>query len=176
MRADEIARLLPQLYRDTLVSDGVLDTVLAVMERFHAPTEDRIARYDEFLDPRRAPDTFVDLMARWLGLESYVDFSRAEPRRRAVQPGALRDLVAYAAKAARSRGTEGAIVGFLERATGVVGFHIEKNPPGTDGQPRPFHIIVRVPRAAADQMELVGRVVTQERPAFITFELALDGT
>ncbi|MEI3853629.1 MULTISPECIES: phage tail protein [unclassified Ensifer] len=174
MRSDEIAQLLPQLYRDTLRMGGVLDAILAVIEHLHAPIEDRIARFDAFLDPRRAPDGLVELMARWLALEPYLDNGRPEQRGRAVRPGALRDLVAYAAEAARSRGTSGAIIGMLERATAVPGFGIEENPAQADGQPRPFHIRVRVPASAGDQIDLVRRIVSVERPAFVTFELTVE--
>jgi len=55
----------------------------------------------------------------------------------------------------------------LEIATGVTGFGIDE-PAG-----RPFHVVVRVPPAAADQMALVRRVVDTEKPAATTAEVVL---
>ncbi|WP_026608000.1 phage tail protein [Methylocapsa acidiphila] len=171
MRAAEIARLLPEIYQDALDASPALCTILDIMERLHAPDERVVANIDAYFDPRRAPDAFVEMMARWLALGPYLERDPLGQRRAAVGPAALRDLVAVAAELARYRGTADAMIAFLERATGVTGFTIEENPPDSAGRPQPFHIRVGVPPAAAAKRDLVSRIVAGERPAWVTFEL-----
>lgn len=172
MRAEEIARLLPEIYQDALDASPVLRTILDLMARLHAPDESAVAHFDSYLDPRRAPDAFVEMMARWLALGHYLERDALGQRRAAIGSAALRDLTAVAAELARLRGTADAIVAFLERATGVAGFAIEENPPDATGCLQPFHIRVTVPQAAVIKMDLVRRIVAGERPAWVTFELS----
>ena len=39
---------------------------------------------------------------------------------------------------------------------------------------RPFHLVVRVPTAAADQLALVDRIVAAEKPAAVTAEITVE--
>jgi phage tail-like protein len=170
-----IPRLLPENYRAALRGDGPLDAMLAVMEGMHAPAETSLDRLDAHLDPFRAPEGFVLMLAGWLGLERYLDWSGG--RRGAGQlrfPGGLdrlRRLVAEAARLEGSRGTRDALLRFLTISTGVTGFAIEENSADAEGVPRPFHIRVTVPAAAARFSDLVARIVEGERPAHVTFEI-----
>jgi phage tail-like protein len=175
MRAEEIAHLLPAVYQDAVPGSPVLRAILGAMEALHAPDEAAIAGFSAYLDPRRAPDPFVRMLAHWLALGPYLEDERLVDRRVTISPAPLRDLVAIAARAARLRGTAETIIEVLTAATGVSGFTIEENPSDTAGRPQPFHIRVTVPPAASNQIELVNRLVAGERPAWVTYELATRG-
>ena len=83
--------------------------------------------------------------------------------------------MAIAAEAGRLRGTEAALLAVLTNATGVEGFAIDENLPDQYRRARLFHIRVTVPAAAAAQLDIVRRLVSGERPAWVTFELSVVG-
>lgn len=202
MKSAELARLLPGVYRRTLPREGAereasgagtamgvggdggtgtdrdrpspLAAVLAVMEGLHAPCEAVLADLDRYFDPRRAPDDFVPFLARWLDLDRYMP-QRAHPGAEPLPAGTgrLRELVAEAAELSRWRGTTRGLVRFLEVATGVPGFTVDEAVPGGDGRRRPFHVRIQVPAAAAPQQRLVRRIVEGEKPAYVTWEMAI---
>lgn len=173
-----IPRLLPENYRVALTGSGPLDALLGVMDGMHAPAEASLDHLDAHLDPFRAPERFVLMLAGWLGLEHYLDWSGG--RRGAGQlrfPGGLerlRRLVSEAARLEGARGTREALLRFLTISTGVDGFAIEENSPDAQGMPRPFHIRVTVPAAAARLSDLIGRIVEAERPAHVTYDIIFE--
>ncbi|HVR84197.1 MAG TPA: hypothetical protein VMU54_07800, partial [Planctomycetota bacterium] len=85
--------------------------------------------------------------------------------------GRLRELVAGAAYLSQWRGTWRGLGRFLEIATGVSGFTVEESVAGTDGELIPFHIRIGVPRNARVHRTLIERIITLEKPAYVTFEL-----
>jgi phage tail-like protein len=175
VEAATIAKLLPEVYRDALVSGGVLDTALAVMTRFITPPETALSSLDAWFDPRRAPDDFLVLIATWVALGAYVDErdfdSRGGRGALSIDPGNLRELVARGALFARQRGTRGTMLAMLEIATGIEGFHIVDNPPDENGKPLPYAFRVEAPAAAKGMNGIITRVVEREKPAFATAEI-----
>ncbi|EWM63362.1 phage tail protein [Micromonospora sp. M42] len=130
----------------------MLGALLDVMEALHAPDEAVLADVDALFGPYRTPDGFVAYLTRWVAMDHVV----AAPRADAPLPlpaGRLRDLVAHGALLARWRGTPYGMRTALELATGVTGFVLDEPPE------RPFHLVVRVPPAAADRRALVTRIV-----------------
>lgn len=85
-----------------------------------------------------------------------------------LQTGRMRDLIARSADIAAWRGTAAGRA-LLDTATGTEGFAVEE--PAN----RPFHLIVHVPRDAADQIDLIRRLVTAEKPAATTCDVAIAG-
>lgn len=184
MRAEAIERLLPAVFRAGAQPASPLAAVLAAMEALHQPAESRLAGLDLIFDPRRTPDAFVPLLARWLDLDRLLEErpgmahpgSGRPPRDRSgrltdtIEIGRLRELTAAAAYLSRWRGTAKGLKLFLETATGVQGFGIDEQVLGQNGRPRPFHLKVLVPAAAAPQLPLVRRIVELEKPAYETFE------
>jgi phage tail-like protein len=155
MKRDDILTLLPEVFRRTAEPGEPLALLLEVMEQLHAPAEHVLANLDAELDPIRARDTFVPMLARWIDV----------PEARAVGLGATRELVAGAVPIARRRGTRGALVRYLEIATGVTGFDVRES------VARDFHIEVVVPAAARPQTERIHAIVRDEKPAYVTYEL-----
>lgn len=150
MRRASIERLLPAVYQRAATPGTVLSALLDAMEKLHAPTEDALAAVEDLFHPYRTPDRLLPFLARWVAVDDALPVDR------------LRDLVAHAAGLAQRRGTAAGLRAFLDIATGVPGFAIEEPPD------RPFHVVVRVPPAAAHQIELVRRIVALEKPAATT--------
>lgn len=176
MRADRIARFLPETYRAADQPASVLRSLIEAMETLQQPAEDILAEVDRYLDPARAPDAFVPLLASWLDLTPYLDWSggRAGLGSPRFAPGVerLRLLVTQAPDLNARRGARAALETFLTTATGCTGFTVEENPPDANGRGRPFHIRVHAPNEAARYSDLVARIVDGERPVYVTYEIA----
>ena len=186
MRRQAIERLLPAVYQRTAGPGGVLGAVLDVMEQMHAPDEARLETVDDLFAPYRTPDGFVAFLASWVALDPFAPPGSASglagsasglagsasglangARPAAVPVGRLRDLVATGAELAQWRGTATGLIGMIETALGLSGVQVHE-PPG-----RAFHFVVRVPAAAAGQLDLVRRVTEAVKPAATTYEVTI---
>ncbi|MGI5177260.1 phage tail protein [Dactylosporangium sp. CA-152071] len=154
MRHDDIVRLLPAVYQSAAQPGSVLTALLDVMEAMHAPAERRLTAVDELFAAYRTPDAFLPFLLRCVAMDHIG---------RSLPSGRQRDLVARAGDLARRRGTAGGLCALLETVTGVPGFTVE--------EPRPFHVVVRVPDPARDQLSLIRLVVQQEKPAAVTVSI-----
>ncbi|MEV4711503.1 phage tail protein [Micromonospora sp. NPDC049374] len=167
MRRAAIERLLPAAYQRAAVPGSVLWALLDVMEALHAPDEAVLAEVDALFAPYRAPAPMVAYLARWVAMDHLV----TAPRRDVPLPlslNRLRDLVAHGAALAAWRGTPEGLRTALELATGVTGFVLD------EPAERPFHLVVRVPPDAADQLALIDRIVAAEKPAAVTAEITVE--
>ncbi len=159
MRSDRIAGLLPVAYQRAATPGSVLAALLGVMDELHAPSEAVLASTDTLAAAYRAPDALVPFLLRWVALD-HLGLAGTVP------VGRLRDLVARGAYLAQWRGTATGLAALLETATGESGFAVEED--------RPFHFVVRVPAPAADRLELVRRIVAQEKPAATTCAVTIE--
>lgn len=182
-----IARLLPETYQSAIppepppgdpavaASKKPLAAVLEVMEVLQAPAENAMATLDAHIDPMRAPPNFVLMLARWLDLDRYLDWTGGRPGegapRYAAGLGRLRLLCLEAAELTRWRGTRRTLERILTVATGVSGYTVEENPQGPKGVARSFHLRVVAPAAAKPLADLVRRIVDEERPVYTTYEI-----
>jgi len=160
MRSAEIRRLLPAVFQRAAPAGGPLAALLDTMEALHRPVEARLATLDELLDPLRAPEPFVHMLAAWVNLD--LDVTTGIDR--------LRALVSSAVAISRWRGSTRGLLGFLEAATGVTGFEIDEEV-RKQGEVRPFHIRVTAPAALRPHEEMLERIIRLERPAYVTHEL-----
>ncbi|MEV4510714.1 phage tail protein [Dactylosporangium sp. NPDC049525] len=156
MRQPDIARLLPAVYQAAAQPGSVLVALLDVMETMHAPTERRLAAVDELFAAYRAPEGFLPFLLRCVAMDHIG---------RSLPSGRQRDLIARAGELARSRGTGAGLCALLETVTGVAGFAVE------EPADQPFHVVVRVPAGARDQLPLIRLVVQQEKPAAVTVSI-----
>lgn len=163
MRRAEIEDLLPSVFQRTVRPGSPIAALLDGMEAFHAPIEQALDGIDLYFDPRRAPDRFVPFLAAWL------DLARLLPLTTGLAP--LRELVAEASSLACIRGTARGLIRTLEIATEARGFVVDEAVPGEDGSPRPFHVRIVAPRAAAVHRPLVERIIDAEKPAHLTYAL-----
>lgn len=161
MRADQIAQLLPEVYRRAAVPGTPLAAILGVMEDLDAPVERILAELPRYFDPQRTPEEFVPFLAHWVDLARWLDDGGGF----APGTGRLRQVVAAAAELSRVRGTVDGLRQALEWATGVGGVQIESS------AERPFHVVIDVPGEAQPLHELIDRIVRQEKPAHVTAEI-----
>jgi len=123
---------------------------------------------EQVVDAYRSPSRLVPYLSRWVDLDWLtmpgVD-STAGPER-GIPTARQRDLIANAAELSARRGTPAGVERFLQLATGIDGFEIRNVPGG-------FHLQVVVPAAAADQADLVRRIVHGIKPAHLTDELVI---
>jgi phage tail-like protein len=177
MKQSEIASLLPGIFQSTLQPHSVLAALLAIMEGMHAPSDVILQNLDGFFDPYRTPDRFVAFLSGWVDLERLLVESPEERAMTSVSPlptglGRLRELVAAAAYLAQWRGTKKGLQRFLETAIGIAGFEIDEAVI-VDGLPKPFHIQVRAPKGSAPFSVLIQRIIEQEKPAYVTYDLEI---
>jgi phage tail-like protein len=168
MRRSAIERLLPPAYQQTAGPGMVLAALLDVMEALHEPSERVLGAVADLFSPYRTRADLVPFLVGWVAADHLASSSRAgDGAPLAVPTGRLRDLVATGATTAQWRGTAAGLRAVLETATGVPGFVVE------EPADRPFHIVVRAPAAAADQLALVRHVVEVEKPAAVTCEVSV---
>jgi phage tail-like protein len=178
MKREEIESLLPQVFQRTLRSGSPLNALLEVMESLHEPAEAVLAHLESYFNAYRTPDIFVPSLAGWVDLDRFYPFYSALPEdlQRSVDPissgtGQLRELIAAAAYLSQWRGTAKGLKLFLETATGTKGFELVENVDSKDSRPRPFHICITAPAEAKKHVVLIERIVEQEKPAYVTYEL-----
>lgn len=178
MKREEIENLLPQVIRQTLRPGSALNALLEVMELLHEPAEDVLAHLETYFNVYSTPDIFVPYLASWVDLDRFYPYFSEQPRelQRTVDPistgtGQLRELIAAAAYLSQWRGTAKGLKLFLETATGMNGFELVENVEDAGGNPRPFHIRILAPSDAAPHVALIERIVEQEKPAYVSYDL-----
>lgn len=177
MKQNDIAKLLPAIFQQTVQPATPLAALLNVMEALPSVDEAVLNQLEGFFNPYRTPDSFVPFLASWVDME-WLFVEKAEEFT-ALTPslpsgmGRLRELVASATFLAQWRGTAKGLLRFLETASGVEGFTIDERVPGPDGRPRPFHIVVQAPPTAAPYQAMLKRIIESEKPAYVTYDLAI---
>jgi phage tail-like protein len=165
------------VFQRTVRRGTPLSALLEVMESLHEPSVRVLERLDAFFDPRRTPEAFVPFLATWVDLERLFDprFGDLSASRPPIDTGVgrLRELTAAAASLSKWRGTTRGLLRFLETATGESDFEVVESAPGAEGRPRPFHVVVRAPASCANHRALIERIIDQEKPAYVTYELSI---
>lgn len=172
---------MPQVFRQTMRPGRPLNALLEVMELLHAPAEDVLAHLETYFNAYSTPDIFVPYLASWVDLDRFYPFYSAQPLalQRTMDPistgtGQLRELIAAAAYLSQWRGTAKGLKLFLETATGINGFELVENVADANGNPRPFHIRILAPQDAEPHIALIERIVEQEKPAYVSYELEFN--
>lgn len=178
MRHQEIERLLPAVYRASIDDAGPLRALIGVMEALHDRPERELASLDATLNPRRAPDDFVPLLANWVDLAWLWTETGEAPTSGPVildRLGHLRELVASAAYLSQWRGTARGLKAFLQRATGLGDIELIESPQDEGGRRRPFHVRIQLPETAGEPRirALITRIIEMEKPAYLTYEIIL---
>jgi phage tail-like protein len=174
MKRSEIARLLPSVYRQTLAEGQPLWVLLEVMADMHQPSESVLDEIEEYFDPYRTPPEFLPFLARWLDLDRVFPEACRYGREicnTGIAEGNLRELIAAATSLSQWRGTKTGLKRFLEIGTGVSGFDIYEMVRAPNGATRPFHIRVVAPKESRPYQSMIERVIDQEKPAHVTYEL-----
>ncbi len=185
MKRVEIEQLLPEIIRRTVRPGAPITALLDVMEHLHQPSEALLLELDRHFDPARCGDSMAPYLSGWVDLDWLL--SRAEgPSRKvagdsrqgvrffAAGTGRLRQLIARAYQLSQWRGTRRGLLLFLETATGLKGFRIDEQPADSAGLPQPFHLRVVAPANARPLARTLHKIIEQERPVFVTFELQFE--
>jgi hypothetical protein len=181
MRHSEIQRLLPEIFRRTIVPGTPLSALLEVMELLHERASRAIGRWDELLDPLLTDDDWVPFLGRWLDQERFFEAGRATDHcdsgvTQSNRLGRLRELAGAGAQIAQWRGTARGLLLVLETVTGLPGqFMIDEQVRGPGSDVLPFHICVRAPASVLSDRCLLDRIIQQEKPAYVTYTLEFNG-
>ena len=156
-RASRWRSLLPSVYQAAIRArpDGPLPVLLKCMDSMLAPVEREIEGFDALLDPHRTRREFLPMLGSWLA-----SGSREQD---ALPPN--RAWVADTVDLAQRRGTADGLLRTLALATGMAGFSLEE-------QAERFHVSIRAPSAARGLGDALRRLIEQQRPAHITFDLS----
>jgi phage tail-like protein len=174
MQRAAIERLLPGVFQRAVSPGSPLSAVLDAMQALHEPDELILSRVSEVFNARRTDERYLTMLAHWLNLSRIFPPRQTgeEPQRLPVPPGCMRELIANAARLSQQRGTTKGLQDFLEIATGLSPFRVEERVRAEDGAIVPYHVRLLAPQAARSFQELIGRIVEQEKPAYVTWELA----
>jgi phage tail-like protein len=168
MKRDEIALLLPEIFRRTFKQNekgNVLSALLGVMECLQDPDEAILEGLDHYFDPDLVPadkrGEFLPFLARW------VDLDWVLPPSGKYEAGllCLHDLILAAPRLASVRGTRRGLEQLLEIATGISGYRVEEDPD------LPFQIAIHCPPVPEQMRPLVKRIANGEKPAYVKCKL-----
>jgi phage tail-like protein len=176
---------LPSVYRE-------VDFIGRILKRFEQacdPAVQSLRLLWAYLDPLTAPATLLPFLAYWVGWPSDVPWSVEQQRR----------LIRRALEIYRWRGTRWGLRLYLHLYTGLPldspdtpeaaksisieetfsrGFVLNEARLGEAtrlGGGRPYHFIVRLRSPHALDEALIRTIIEQEKPAFCTYELYLEG-
>jgi len=182
MKRDAILRLLPSVFQRTAAEGTPLLALLAAMEQLHAPSEQILQNVSGIFNPHATPERFLPYLSRWVNLDWLFepileDWSRHPAQHPPFPPGVhcMRELVALGFRLNRESGTANGLLLFLRTATGLSNFTIDAHPPGPDGVPLAYHMLIHAPQQAAPFRAMLQRIIEFEKPAFMTFELVFEG-
>jgi phage tail-like protein len=178
MHRAAIERLLPAVFQRAVEAKSPLAALLDVMESLHAPSEEALQRLPQVFDPRQTDERFLTMLSHWVDL-ARITAQRAggmaldwRPQPSPIGAGRVRELIANAADLSQRRGTASGLLRFLEIATGAGPYELEEHVADEGGMLIPYHVRLVAPRAAEPQQELINLIVEEEKPAYVTWELA----
>jgi phage tail-like protein len=177
MKAERIKHLLPAVVQEGVGPGTPMAALLDLMEALHRPSDEVIASIGSYFNSLETPDAFVPFLARWVDLDRF--FPEGYSDRYADSPlgtgmGRLRELIRSAAYLSQLRGTRIGLTAFLETATGVAGFKIEEQTETGETRGRSFHLSITVPADARPHLALIERIIDQEKPAYVTYDLKTE--
>lgn len=177
MKSEQIKQLLPAVVQQGGGPGTPLAALLEAMELLHQPAEAVIESIGTYFNTYEAPDAFVPFLARWVDMdrfftEGYTGLQTDSPLGTGM--GRLRELVGLAAYISQWRGTRSGLMRFLETATGVAGFKIEERTQVGESSARAFHLRITAPADARPHRDLIERIIDQEKPAYVTYELTIE--
>ncbi|MFD5783741.1 phage tail protein [Streptomyces sp. NPDC126933] len=163
-----LVELLPALY----LEQDFLGRFLSALDDVLAPILLTLDNLPAHLDPRSAPEDFLDWVAQWVAVEPHGD----------VPAAARRAAVTEAVARHSRRGTRGGLAEAIRRQTGVEPEIAESGgsgwspTPNTElpGEARPWVVVrLRVPEPEAVDRVGVEELIEGEIPAHIGYELEI---
>jgi phage tail-like protein len=147
---------LPYIYSE----DEFLGRYLLIFEDLFGPLDQIISHFELFLDPRTAPESFLSVLASWLGL--VLDDRWPAEQRRALLQSAV-ELYDF-------RGTRKGLARLLEATTGCT-VEIAENADG----PHSFRVTLTPGDARSVDEQMVRNIVEANKPAHTVYRLEIKG-
>ncbi len=171
-----VTDLLPAILRRDAGPEQILSHVLHVMHDYHGHIEQGRAILPAHFNPYTCPEHFIPLLIRMLDLDrifSQTQAVSADPKqhRSSCPIGRLRNVIAVAMHCSHWRGTSRGLRLMLQSATGAQDFTIIENSATATGAARAFHILVEAPANVVMHENLIQRIISSEKPAYVTAEL-----
>jgi phage tail-like protein len=163
-----IGEELPAAFQE----DDFCQRMMSAFDEILAPVFSTLDCFDSYLDPKLAPEDFVDWLASWVGVE--IDETWTLERRRHL----IRDAVALY----RIRGTAAGLAAHVNLYAGVTPEIHESGGCGwsqTAGSPIPgvpnphLTVSLRVEDTATIKRSTVSRIVASGRPAHMPYEIEM---
>lgn len=180
MKHREIKQLLPEVFKRTDQPGSSLHGLLAAMEALTEPAEEILQHLPLYFNPYNTPEKFLPFLAGWVDLDRFF----SNPNNQSIidasnflqefDSGRLRELIVAAIQLSKLRGTAKGLQSFLEIATGFKGFEIEETISHEKTGALPFHIKISAPKAAQIHSLLIERIIEQEKPAYVTYNLVFN--
>ena len=147
---------LPYMYSE----DEFLGRYLLITEDLFGPLDQAISHFDLFLDPQTAPESFLSVLAGWLGL--VLDERWPAEQRRAILRTAV-ELYDF-------RGTSKGLTRLLEASTECA-VEIAEN---VDG-PHSFRVTLAPRSGVTVDEQMVRHVIESNKPAHTVYRLEIQG-
>jgi len=147
---------LPYIYSE----DEFLGRYLLLFEDLFGPLDQIISHFELFLDPRTAPESFLSVLASWLGL--VLDDRWPAEQRRALLQSAV-ELYDF-------RGTRKGLARLLEATTGCE-VEIAENADG----PHSFRVTLTPGDARNVDEQMVRNIIEANKPAHTVYRLEVKG-
>lgn len=174
MKHQNIKRLLPEVFQRTDQPGSALYAILETMEALTEPAEDILQQVPDYFNPYLSPEKFLPFLASWVDLDRFFPSLQQPTIEQCSVPkqnyGNLRELILAAPKLSKLRGTSAGLKLFLETATGQTGFEIKENSE-INGEKQAFHIEIIAQKKAKKHSSLIKRIIEQEKPAYVTYQL-----
>jgi phage tail-like protein len=145
---------LPYMYSD----HPFLGRYMLIFEDLFGPLDQTIAHFDLFLDPRTAPESYLSVLADWLGL--VLDDRWPAERRRAVLRSAV-EMYDF-------RGTKKGLTQLLEASTECK-VDVAEN---TDG-PHTFRVVITPPKGKDVDEQMIRHLIDTNKPAHTVYKLQI---
>jgi phage tail-like protein len=145
---------LPYMYSE----HPFLGRYMLIFEDLFGPLDQTIAHFDLFLDPRTAPESYLSVLADWLGL--VLDDRWPAERRRAILRSAV-EMYDF-------RGTKKGLTQLLEASTECT-VDIAEN---TDG-PHAFQVTLTLCEGAEVDEQMVRHLIDTNKPAHTVYKLKM---
>lgn len=176
MKHQELRLLLPEVFQRTDQAGTPLYALLEVLASMTEPSEEILQQLAHYFNPYTTPEAFVPYIASWVDLDRIFAFHASLASTDVCSPqvidsGCLRELIMAAARLSKLRGTAAGLKLFLETATGQKGFEIDENVLLKNNDVLPFHVKITAPAATQVHRTLIERIIEQEKPAYVTYNL-----
>ena len=142
-----------------------IDAMISAMAELLASLDAGVAAAPECIDPRKAPERFLPMLALWMDLAWLLEHGATGERRLRSGTGRLRELIALRAHHLRLRGARAPLEETVRLATGLDEIEIIEDPDA------PFSFSLRAPPLDPTTRARIVQIVAREKPAYVAWSI-----